>query len=124
MVDYSKFDKLAAELSDEDEAGGNRPRVTRLQAGSQVTIGASGAVVSEPGRRAAIAQPKASNLTHVRLFTPVFSTFSALSCEKEASASSGRCQLTVPSADSSLLSRSAQAGVDYSRWDKFTGGDR
>ena len=88
MVDYSKFDKLASELSDEDEAGGNRPRVTRLQAGSQVTIGTSGAVVSEPGRRAASAQPKASNTSHVRHFTPGCSSFAALACEER-----GRGQL-------------------------------
>jgi hypothetical protein len=100
MVDYSKFDKLAAELSDEDEAGGNRPRVTRLQAGSKVTLSASGAVVSEPGRGAASAQPKASNLPHVRLLAPV----SQLVCPPWratglAAASSGHCQVTSPVRD-------------------------
>ena len=66
MVDYSKFDTLAAELSDDDEAQGRRPVVTRLQAGSQVTIGRTGAVVSEPGPLAPSARPKAANLPHVR----------------------------------------------------------
>lgn len=94
MVDYSKFDTLAAELSDDDEAQGRRPVVTRLQAGSQVTIGRTGAVVSEPGPLAPSAQPKAANLPHVRpLLAP--STRLVPRRAKGHDASSGRCQLGV-----------------------------
>jgi hypothetical protein len=42
---YAKFDKLAAELSDDDDA---RPSVTRLGAPSRVTIGPAGASVVQP----------------------------------------------------------------------------
>ena len=42
---YAKFDRLAAELSDDEDA---RPSVTRLQAPSRVTIGPAGASVAEP----------------------------------------------------------------------------
>ena len=42
---YAKFDKLAAELSDDEDA---RPSVTRLGAPSRVTIGPAGASVAQP----------------------------------------------------------------------------
>ena len=49
---YAKFDKLAAELSD-DEAPPGRPVVTRLSAPSKVTIGPGGVGLegSAPPRR-------------------------------------------------------------------------
>lgn len=53
MVDYSKFDKLAAELSDSDDVPGNRPHVTRLEAGSRVVLGPSGAVIAGPAQEKA-----------------------------------------------------------------------
>lgn len=66
MVDYSKFDKLASELSDSDDAPGP-PRVTRLKAGSKVTVGPTGAVVAEPGSQAPVAPRPAAK---VRLTVP------------------------------------------------------
>ena len=42
---YAKFDRLAAELSDDEDA---RPTVTRLAAPSRVTIGPAGASVAQP----------------------------------------------------------------------------
>ena len=42
---YAKFDKLAAELSDDEDA---RPSVTRLSGPSRVTIGPAGASVAQP----------------------------------------------------------------------------
>jgi hypothetical protein len=42
---YAKFDRLAAELSDDEDA---RPTVTRLAGPSRVTIGPAGASVAQP----------------------------------------------------------------------------
>jgi hypothetical protein len=58
---YAKFDKLAAELSD-DEAPPGRPVVTRLSAPSRVTIGPSGVGLegSAPPRREPQAGPAAA----------------------------------------------------------------
>jgi len=57
MVDYSRFDDLAAELSDEEAAPG-RPTVTKLDGAFRVTIGPTGAsIAAQPAPTAPPAQP-------------------------------------------------------------------
>jgi hypothetical protein len=53
---YAKFDKLAAELSD-DEDEPRRPNVTRLAGPTRVTIGPGGASVAEAEQPQAPPQP-------------------------------------------------------------------
>ena len=53
---YAKFEKLAAELSD-DEAPPGRPRVTRLDRPTTVTIGPGGASVGATAQQQQQQQP-------------------------------------------------------------------
>ena len=54
-MDYAKFDHIAAELSDDEDA---RPTVTRLAAPSRVTIGPTGASVGQPQQPPSLEPPE------------------------------------------------------------------
>jgi hypothetical protein len=62
MVDYSKWERFAADLSSDEEGTGTAPRVTTFnEKGRSITIGPTGATVvsNHPLERSSISQPKA-----------------------------------------------------------------
>ena len=53
-MDYSKWDKFAAELSDSDDEERGAPKVTSISQGSKVTIGPEGHSISATNNEDAV----------------------------------------------------------------------